>query len=168
MRTTEQLAEAFRSHGRKVTAQRLCIFDLLQGDVTHPSVESVYESARQAVPTISRKTVYQVLYELEDFGEIAVLDLGTGAVRIDPNVETAHHHLVCLTCGSVRDVQTLIPGLHVPTGAEQGYEIQRAEVVFRGLCPTCQHAKPAEATVRQSNEAGSMKNAETAHNRGGK
>src|ERR1700680_1049329 len=111
MKTPEELTELFRFTGRKVTAQRQGIFRALQGNVTHPSAESVYESVRAEMETISLKTVYQTLYELAELGELMTLDLGTGAVRFDPNVEDPHHHLVCRKCGKVRDLRIDFEGL---------------------------------------------------------
>lgn len=137
MRTPDELSELFRSSGRKVTAQRQCIFRVLQGNVDHPSAEAVFEAARTEVATISLKTVYQTLNELAELGEIAALDLGTGTARFDPNVEGTHHHLVCRTCGKVRDLAVTFPGLSVPPEEAQGYEVRSAEVVFRGLCEEC-------------------------------
>jgi Fe2+ or Zn2+ uptake regulation protein len=137
MRTPEELTEAFRSSGRKMTAQRQCVFRVLYGDESHPSAEAVYGEARAEMETISLKTVYMILGELADMGEIAALDLGTGMVRFDPNVDEAHHHLVCRSCGKVRDLALEFEGLHVPKRAAQGYEVRSAEVVFRGLCDEC-------------------------------
>ncbi|HMD46558.1 MAG TPA: Fur family transcriptional regulator [Acidimicrobiales bacterium] len=145
MRTPEQLTEVFRASGRKVTAQRQCIFGVLQGDVTHPSAEAVYESARRQMATISLKTVYQTLNELAELGEVAPLDLGTGTVRFDPNVESGHHHLVCRSCGKVRDLAVDFPHLSVPPGAEQGFAVSSAEVVFRGHCEDCRPDGPSGA-----------------------
>jgi Fe2+ or Zn2+ uptake regulation protein len=142
MRTTDELTEAFRASGRKVTAQRQCIFRVLQGNVNHPSAEAVYEAARTEVETISLKTVYQTLYELAEMGEIAALDLGTGMARFDPNVEETHHHLVCRSCGKVRDLTVTFDGLSVPPDEVQGYEVNGAEVVFRGLCEECRLPLP--------------------------
>lgn len=140
MRTPEELTELFRARGRKVTAQRQCIFRALQGDVTHPTAETVHARAVSEMETISLKTVYQTLHELAELGQVAVLDVGTGSVRFDPNVEVAHHHLVCRRCGKVRDVAVDFDNLSVPAGASQGYEVSSAEVVFRGLCGDCRHA----------------------------
>ena len=137
MRSPEELTELFRSNGRKVTAQRQCIFRILQGDVTHPSAEAVHAAAVREMETISLKTVYQTLHDLSELGEVAALDVGTGATRFDPNVDDPHHHLVCRRCGSVRDVVVDFPDLAVPQGAELGFEVGSAEVVFRGLCPQC-------------------------------
>lgn len=140
MRSPDELTELFRSTGRKVTAQRQCIFRVLQGNVDHPSAEAVHEAARAEVATISLKTVYQTLYELAELGEIAALDLGTGMARFDPNVERTHHHLVCRACGKVRDLEVAFSGLSVPPDEAQGYEVSSAEVVFRGLCEDCRRA----------------------------
>jgi Fe2+ or Zn2+ uptake regulation protein len=145
MRTPEELTELFRASGRKVTAQRQCIFRVLWGNVGHPSAEAVYEVARQEMETISLKTVYQTLYELVDLGEVAVMDVGTGAVRFDPNVDGEHHHLVCRSCGKVRDLYVEFAGLSVPVDQDQGYEVGSAEVIFRGLCDGCRVSRPAGA-----------------------
>jgi Fe2+ or Zn2+ uptake regulation protein len=133
----EELTELFRTTGRKVTAQRQCIFRILQGDETHPSAEVVHALAVREMETISLKTVYQTLNDLTDLGEIAALDVGTGRTRFDPNVDEPHHHVVCRRCGSVRDLVVDFPDLVVPEGADLGYELGGAEVIFRGLCPPC-------------------------------
>ncbi len=149
MRNPDQLTDLFRANGRKVTAQRQCVFGVLHGDVTHPTAETVYERARAEMPTISLKTVYQTLHELAELGEVSVLDVGTGAARFDPNVEHGHHHLVCSSCGKVRDLSVAFAGLEVPAGSAQGYDVTRAEVVFRGRCRACRSGsrEPAVATA---------------------
>jgi Fe2+ or Zn2+ uptake regulation protein len=95
--------------------------------------------------TISLKTVYQTLYDLAELGEILSLDVGTGMTRFDPNVDDPHHHLVCRECGRVRDLVAAFPELQIPKGAELGFQVGSAEIVFRGLCPECQ---PATRTRR--------------------
>jgi Fur family transcriptional regulator, stress-responsive regulator len=137
MRSPDELTERFRATGRKVTAQRLCIFRALEGDETHPSAEAVHALASQQMETISLKTVYQTLYDLAELGEIATLDVGTGMTRFDPNVDHPHHHLVCRGCGSVRDLVAAFPALRIPKGADLGFEVGSPEIVFRGLCPEC-------------------------------
>ena len=138
MKTASELTTLFRDRGLRVNPQRQAIFRLLHGNDVHPTVEALYESARTEMPTISLKTVYQTLHDLAELGEIAALDVGTGMTRFDPNVDDPHHHLVCRRCGSVRDLVVDFPDLAVPDGADLGFEVGTAEVVFRGLCPSCQ------------------------------
>ncbi len=149
VKTPDELTELFRSTGRKVTAQRQCIFRLLQGDETHPSAEAVHAEASREMETISLKTVYQTLHDLVDLGEIASLDLGTGMTRFDPNVDRPHHHLVCNRCGRVRDVEADFPHISIPKGADLGFEVGAAEIIFRGLCPECR----PERSVRRRRPA---------------
>ena len=137
VKSPEELAELFRSTGRKVTAQRLCIFRALQDDETHPSAEAVHAAVSREMETVSLKTVYQTLHDLAELGEITSLDVGTGMTRFDPNVDDSHHHLVCRRCGNVRDLVVSFPELRIPKGAELGFEVGSAEIVFRGLCASC-------------------------------
>ena len=111
VRSPDELTELFRTSGRKVTAQRQCIFRILQGDETHPSAEAVHAAAVPGDADHLARTVYQTLNDLADLGEIAALDVGTGRTRFDPNVDDPHHHLVCRSCGSVRDLVLDFPEL---------------------------------------------------------
>jgi Fe2+ or Zn2+ uptake regulation protein len=141
MQSPEALTDILRAHGRKITAQRECIFRALEGDVTHPSAERVHEKVRREMPNVSLKTVYQTLNDLADLGAISVLDVGTGSARFDPNVETMHHHLVCRSCGKVRDLAADFPGLAVSRREAQGFVVDSAEVVFRGSCDECRRTQ---------------------------
>lgn len=136
MKTPAELTELFRGRGLKVTPQRQLLFGLLHGNGVHPTAESLYAAARAQMPTISLRTVYQTLSDLESMGEIQQLHLGTGSSRFDPNTDS-HHHLVCDECGKVRDVYTEVRDLSVPRGRAQGFAVTSVEVVFRGVCNDC-------------------------------
>jgi Fur family transcriptional regulator, stress-responsive regulator len=137
MRTVDQLTERFRARGYRVTPQRQAIFRLLHGNATHPTVESLYEDARVTMPTISLKTVYQTVHDLESMGEVELIHLGTGSVRVDPNVEHAHHHLICTVCGRVRDVLVDVRDLRLPARDRLGFTVADVAVHFRGVCEDC-------------------------------
>lgn len=132
----------FRTRGLKVTPQRERIFRVLHGNGQHPSAEWVHAAAVRDMPTISLKTVYQTLNELARLGEIETMDLGTGSARFDPNTEP-HHHLVCRSCGKVRDVY-LDFDTRLPTDLH-GFTVDSTEIVLRGLCDDCTRA--TESTV---------------------
>jgi Fur family transcriptional regulator, stress-responsive regulator len=137
VKTVSELTARLRADGLRVTPQRRCIVGVLEGDTTHPTVEAVHERARMLVPAISLKTVYQTVHDLEALGEVRLLDVGTGAVRVDPNVEHDHHHLVCTVCGRVDDVEVDASGVRPTARARRDFEISAVEIVFRGRCAAC-------------------------------
>ena len=153
MHTPSELTQRFRERGLKVTPQRQRIFEVLHGNGAHPSAEAVYDVARATMPTMSLKTVYQTLNDLAGMGEIQLLDLGTGAGRFDPNV-SAHHHLVCTSCGKVRDLHASYPELRVPQGQRQGFTVGSAEVVFRGVCDDCGTKQASDERANRRTERG--------------
>lgn len=136
VRSPSELTDLFRARGLKGTPQREAVFRALDDNEVHPTAESVHSVVTRDMPSVSLRTVYQVLNDLAAMGEVQQLDLGTGSARFDPNVD-AHHHLVCTACGKVRDLAVDFPGVRVPPGTEQGFEVDSAEVVFRGRCDTC-------------------------------
>ncbi len=137
MKTADELTSRFRERGLRVTPQRQAIFRLLHADDSHPTVEALYERARAEMPTISLKTVYQTLHDLEAMREVELIHLGTGSVRVDPTVERPHHHLICTECGKVRDVVVDVGHLEIPTRERQGFTIADVAIHFRGVCDEC-------------------------------
>ena len=138
MKTTSELTDLFRDQGLRVTPQRQAIFRLLTDNDRHPTVDALYEAASAEMPTISLKTVYQTVHELEARGQVSLLDLGTGSVRVDPNVEDEHQHLVCSVCGMVRDVPldaSASPSL--PKQYRRDFAVDAVDVIFRGICDRC-------------------------------
>ena len=141
MQSPDTLTDLFRAHRRKITAQRQCIFRALEGDVTHPSAERVYEKVRHEMPNVSLKTVYQTLNDLVELGAITVLDVGTGSARFDPNVENVapSPRLSLVWQGPRRGGR--LPRATGSRRAAQGFDVDSAEVVFRGLCDECKRSQ---------------------------
>jgi Fe2+ or Zn2+ uptake regulation protein len=150
VKTTEELTALFRRRGLRVTPQRQALFRLLYGNDSHPTVECLCQEARAEMPTISLRTVYQAVHDLEALGEVALVDLGTGSVRVDPDVEHPHHHLICTRCGKVSGVVIDIEGLRVPA-VSQGFTVTSVQVLFRGACDEC--GPPVSPGIRQRRAA---------------
>jgi Fur family transcriptional regulator, peroxide stress response regulator len=139
VRSPSELVDRFRAEGLKVTPQRELIFRLLHENYGHPTAEAIYLAASQTMSTISLKTVYLVLNDLRDLGEIQSWEFGTGAIRYDPNVRD-HHHLVCTNCDAVFDVDVDSSELSLPRSQKQGFSVDSVEITYRGQCASC-HSK---------------------------
>ena len=139
MRTPAELTDKFRAQGLKMTPQRVAVFQALHDNPAHPSAEAVHSAVVADMPTVSLRTVYQTLNDLAEMGEIDRLEVGTGSARFDPNVEERHHHLVCDSCGMVRDLHVDLADSLGPAGFDvpAGFEVAGAELIVRGRCRSC-------------------------------
>jgi len=146
MRSPAELTEMFRTNGLKVTPQRQLIFRLMHGNETHPTAEGLFQTASDLMPGISLRTVYQTLADLASMGELRSLDLGTGASRFDPNTDD-HHHVVCSSCGEVRDVYVAGSDRLKVDGLD-GFRIEEASILFSGTCVTCASDTVSRASAR--------------------
>src|SRR6266568_3480350 len=131
------LVELCRSKGLRITPQRLAVFRVLAESDGHLSVEEVWDYVRAGLPTVSLKTVYEALHELEAVGEIRLARFGTGSWRVELKPDHHHGHLVCDRCGAVCDVKADYPNLVVPRSQRRRFVVGRAEVLFAGLCDSC-------------------------------
>ncbi len=135
--TPETIEARLRAGGLRVTPQRALVFRLVQElGAEHPSAESLHMRATREMPSLSMRTVYTILGELEDLGAIRSLDVGTGSKRFCINPRR-HHHLVCRRCGRIADVFVDVGPLEVPRDQRRGFLITGHEVVFRGICAAC-------------------------------
>jgi len=141
VKSVETLIERFRQNGLKITPQRRVILELLADDDSHPTAEQVYQRVLLVMPEVSRTTVYNTLRELSDLGELTrVQDLSEGGQRYDTNSEP-HHHLYCVRCHKLIDIDHDFEGLSLAPEELSGYRILRRQVTLYAICPDCQAAE---------------------------
>jgi Fur family ferric uptake transcriptional regulator len=121
------------------------VAEVLAGDHVHLTADAVHSRAQFVLPEISLATVYNTLNELVDMGEVLEISTGDGPKRYDPNTTIPHHHLYCLVCGTLRDVNPEgTDRLLLPASQQHGFELIDVDIVFRGRCPDC---RPADAPL---------------------
>jgi Fur family ferric uptake transcriptional regulator len=132
------LLERIRDRGWRLTSQRRVVAEVLSGANVHLTADEVWARAKQALPEISRATVYNTLTELVAMGEVTEVSTDGRAKRYDPNPDHHHQHLVCDRCGRIVDVD---PGpdavAALPARQRHGFVVHGAEVTYRGICPDC-------------------------------
>ena len=136
-RRLEEFEELCRRQGLPLTVQRRTIFEAVLVRQDHPTADQVYNAVRGRLPGVSRTTVYRVLDTLVRMGVINRISHPGAAARFDAKVHQ-HHHLVCLQCGKIIDLEDQrLNELALPTVATQGYRIDEFHIHFRGTCPAC-------------------------------
>src|SRR5262249_39000339 len=135
MRMTSDFPQRLREAGLKLTSQRLLIYRYLEGNRDHPTADQVYEAVRSTLPGISLTTVYKILNELVELGEVRRLALGDGAARFDPNTDR-HIHARCRLCGTILDLAPELAPVRLPAEAE-GFRVRDYHLLLDGECAAC-------------------------------
>ncbi|MBR2615120.1 MAG: transcriptional repressor [Clostridia bacterium] len=125
---------------KRNTAQKKAIFAELSSRKDHPSATRLYEDLKEKYPGLSKATVYRVLKNAADEGEILRLHVGTED-RFDGDVRP-HCHIVCTRCEDVFDAPFPLGAL-APLEDASGYMLERGRAEFFGVCPACQQGKNA-------------------------
>ena len=131
--------------GLAVTHQRQVIYDVLSAADGHPSPEEVYARVKRHIPSISLATVYKNLHLFIEAGIFQQVSLHHGSMRMETN-QAQHHHLLCMRCKSIQDIDAGMLGLQEePRQLPGGFLMQRLSVDVVGLCAACQAAESGAA-----------------------
>jgi len=125
--------EFCRLHGCKCTPQRFAVFAYMLGNLSHPTVNQVWESVRGIIPYITRESVFRILCELADFGMVSRMDKIESA-RFDGQTSN-HGHLICESCGAIIDFD--LPAELQGYAPPAGFQANRVELRLSGLCAQC-------------------------------
>ena len=121
----------------RMTQQRRVILEEVRKLKSHPTASQVYDTVRKRLPKVSLGTVYRNLDLLSESGEVWRLATSGTQYRFDGNT-AIHHHIVCVVCGRVDDVEGPTVEIGGASAAETlGYEILDHRFEFLGKCPGC-------------------------------
>ena len=145
---SEAATELLRQRGVQVTAQRLAIMRVV---VEHPhaTADELRDEVRSQLGAISRQAVYDSLGVLVDKNLIRRIQPSGSAARYENRVGDNHHHLICRGCRTMFDVDCAVGEVPCLTADDDhGFEVDEAEVIYWGRCPTCRAAaQPENSTI---------------------
>ena len=118
--------------------KREAILAALRGTTRHPSAEWLYRQLKPQHPDLSLGTVYRNLAFFQERGLVQSVGVVQGQERFDAIV-APHTHFVCVCCGTVLDLPDIRPdsALEQSVSAQYGFAVQRCELTYYGLCPSC-------------------------------
>ena len=124
---------------KRNTVQKGIVFDVFREMHNHPSAGMVYEAVHEKYPEISKATVYRLLAEAAEDGDILRLKLTEANDRYDVTLDR-HYHIICRECGAVADVKTKVDEQIVLKATEgfENFSVEDIHVEFSGLCEKCQ------------------------------
>lgn len=136
-----------RKNGWRCTPQRQAVYEFVNGNLSHPDVDTVWEQVKKRIPSITRESVYRLLNEFTQKGILHRLD-NVPSARYDSQT-APHGHFICEACAQIQDFK--IPAdFPMPTKAAKG-TVRHIELRFSGICGKCstgQH-KPKQPKQKQ-------------------
>lgn len=127
---------ALRAHGLQVTYQRLAIYQVLCKSTKHPTADEIYQKVQKRFPMISLGTVYKSLERFKEAGLVQRACMMTDVSRYEAKTDS-HHHMFCLKCQTIHDIEDPIRGTKLTLPEGHGFEILGHDVIVRGYCPEC-------------------------------
>lgn len=143
---TEKLKQRLKTGGYKLTPQRRAVLDvIIDNEGKHLSTEEIYDIVKQDCPEIGLATVYRTLQLLERMGVVCRMNFDDGCNRyelIHDEEDHQHHHLVCITCGNVEEVEgDLLEDLEGKIEDKYSFQIINHSVKFFGYCRKCRNLR---------------------------
>ena len=137
-----ELREAFREAGRRLTSQRCLILDVLRESDDHLDAEAVHDQAKKSAPDISLATVYRTLTLLQELGLVEEHRLGEGHSHYEAVQDAPHYHFTCRRCGMVLEFDTpLVSRIARKLAEREGVRVTEAHLHLTGYCERCQEVR---------------------------
>lgn len=128
--------EILMEHGLKPTFQRLAIYNFLDKNRIHPTVDQIFSKIHHEIPTISKTTIYNTLNMFLEKNLILELTISGTEMHYDINVQP-HHHFYCINCGNVFDIDMVCPHGNDKLKVVDGHLIHEIHGYFKGICKNC-------------------------------
>lgn len=133
----------------KLTPQReATVRVLLENEKDHLSAEEVFLRVKDIAPDTGLATVYRTLELLTELRVVDKINFGDGVSRYDLRQEGAkhfHHHLVCLECGSVEEIQEdLLEDVEKIVESKWNFLVKDHRLTFQGICTDCRQKSKKE------------------------
>ena len=130
--------EDLARHGLRATRQRVAVLRLLRRHRGHPTAMELHTRLVPEQPSLSQKTVYEVLDTLVAAGLASRVAQAGGPARFEARLER-HYHVHCRVCGKLLDAPANADGpIRGRAALPEGFRVDAIHVTLEGRCLRCQ------------------------------
>ena len=104
MISSAEITRKLRERGIRLTMQRRMVIETLCEHHDHLLIPTIQQFLHEQGAELNETTIYRILQWLKDLGIVSQTDLGQRGIVYQLIDEEPHHHLVCLVCGKLIDV----------------------------------------------------------------
>lgn len=136
----KSIREKLKNSVYRLTEQRIAVLNVMVNNKgQHLSAEEVLSKARDKMPNIGIATVYRTLEKLAELDILYKTMFAEGKYRYELADEKGHqhHHVICLSCGKILEVEEDLLNKLEEHLEKKGYEIINHELKIYGYCPEC-------------------------------
>jgi Fur family ferric uptake transcriptional regulator len=131
------LCKLLRERGERLTKARRAVIDALVASGDHLTAEQIGSCVQEVHPEVHRATIYRTLDTLTELGVTEHSHLGHGPA-VYHLADELHQHMVCESCGEVREVPTsLLRGLGKRLREDYGFVMRPTHFAIVGRCREC-------------------------------
>lgn len=132
-----EVIDMLRKKGYKATPQRIAICKFALQTPIHPTAQEIYRKVKEEYPTISLATVYQTLRILKKLNLVQELPFFHRKIRFDPYTKP-HVNLVCIKCGSIKDLKDpTAQSLVDKVASSTDFIVNGQRIDVYGICKKC-------------------------------
>jgi len=151
MSKNDPLRDMLRKSGHKATPSRLAILTLFKKNRNPMSAQEIIGGLSRGT---DQATVYRTLKSLKEKGVIKQIDLRHNHAHYELADIADHHHLICLSCGRIEDVEHCgVDEIQstILRSAKHFAEIKAHTLEFYGLCKACaRKSETAKAALHKN------------------
>lgn len=125
-----------KHHRLKATPQRLAIIQLMH-QAGHITIDELYQMIREKFTSISLATLYKNVNTMLDVTLIREVKIAGQKTKYEIEKES-HAHVVCKSCGELKDIAVDPLSLLQKSMAANHYKMDEVSIVISGICPECQ------------------------------
>lgn len=134
------LTSRLRGQSRKITGPRAAILEILRAHPHPLTNKEIFAALPKGDCDLA--TIYRSMHMLEKMGMVKRFDFGDGTARFElvgENDDGHHHHLVCIRCSEVVEIEECFPKkIEQRIAARNGFKAVTHKLEFFGICPDCQ------------------------------
>ncbi|HXK24869.1 MAG TPA: transcriptional repressor [Myxococcota bacterium] len=133
----DRVATELAARGLRATRQRVALLRLLRRSRVHPTAAELHRSLLAEQPSLSLKTVYDILDSLVSANLASCVTDGGQPYRYEAQ-NAPHYHARCRVCGRLYDLEARSDAhIRGRSDVPDGFVVERISVTLVGRCPRC-------------------------------
>ena len=121
---------------KRNTIQKEVVARIVKDACNHPTADMVLAEAKKELPNLSLGTVYRILKDMANEGEIREVACKDAPSRFDKTTMN-HGHFQCVNCGKVEDELFNLDKIDKSILDCGDNLVLESQLFFRGICKDC-------------------------------